>query len=198
MNNFYNYISLVLLAITTSCSKNSLPEDEYMNWVKNPENGLSVSQNSEEFVFTTFYEPEDYLLLKNSKKLSDESLQDELSSTQYYVLKIESKSGTDVLKTGIFSEEEYYNRIFYLSDYILKDLTLVYETDTLPCLFAHYERNYGLAPYAKVTFGFERKKELANKSRKIVFEDPVFKGGTLKFNYPTSVFNSIPKLEKKI
>ncbi|MCT4579997.1 MAG: hypothetical protein N4A35_01155 [Flavobacteriales bacterium] len=176
-----------------ACTSGQLEEQAYKQWVENPENGLIVRKEIGQFAYELFYKPLPYQLLqaKDSVEATEEQ-----QHTEYYTLKIESLDGQDVLKSGARDVAEYNNRLFYLADYIQQDLSLIQGGDTLPCLFAHYERNYGLAPYAKVTLAFEVEKKATPQEKTIRFNDPVFGAGPVQFYYPTTTLNNIPKLKQ--
>lgn len=175
------------------CTSNQLDDSAYRKWVENPDNGLIVRKEIGQFAYELFYKPLPYQLLQANEDIENSK---EHESTQHYTLKIEALSGQDVLKSGARDDAEYNNRLFYLADYIQQDLSLIEGGDTLPCLFAHYERNYGLAPYAKVTLAFEAKEQSNQQEKTIRFNDPVFGAGPIQFNYPTTVLNNIPNLKQ--
>lgn len=184
----YIYSIIILL---TSCSSD-LSKQEYVNWVQDPDNGLIIRKEIGDFAFELFYKPISFQVLQAWEDLS--SL-DEYKDTQHYTFKIESLKGLDVLKDGALDDMEYNNRLFYLSDYIQKDFRLIEAGDTLPCLFAHYERSYGLAPFAKVTLAFPATPESEKLEKVIQFNDPVFGAGKMNFNYSKSVLENIPNLK---
>lgn len=185
------YIFFVLL-ILSGCSSD-LPKQAYVDWVQDLDNGLIVRKEIGNFAFELFYKPLDYQILQAGENVT---AIDSYKDTQHYTLKIESLSGVDVLKNGAIDDAEYNNRLFYLADYIQNDLRLIENGDTLPCLFSHYERNYGLAPYAKVTFAFQAHANSSYSAKTIQYDDPVFGAGRLHFHYSKSVLENIPNLKK--
>lgn len=184
------YISILFSLL--SCSSNNLTKQDYIDWVQNPDNGLIIHKEIGNFGYELFYKPLPYQLLQSN---TDLSYLDEHKNTQHYTFKIESLDGLDVLKAGVKDDAEYNNRLFYLADYIQQDFSLIQGVDTLPCLFAHYERNYGLAPFAKITLAFEEKEASQNLEKTIQFNDPVFGAGPIHFNYTSTTLSNIPNLK---
>lgn len=185
-------IYILILFSLLSCSSKNLAKEDYINWIQNPDNGLAIRKEIGSFGYELFYKPLPYQLLQANIELSQ---LEEHKDTQHYTFKIESLDGLDVLKAGVKDDAEYNNRLFYLADYIQQDFSLIQGTDTLSCLFAHYERNYGLAPFAKITLAFEEKETSHNLEKTIQFNDPVFGAGPIHFNYTTTVLSNVPNLK---
>ena len=145
----------------------------------------------------------DYVVLKDfsdTAQLNSEVFkqhQKEYQNMEYFTFRIESlKEKEELLKVGLKSESDYYSRIEYFSFKAQNDFKLIRGTDTLNCNLYHYERVYGLAPYATMLLGFPAQE---NKNTKqdmyLLFEDKTFKNGHIYLNIKQQDLASIPTLQ---
>lgn len=147
-----NYILILIMgALLFSCSSDELTVADYLSYINNPDNGLKVSKELNEYEFELLYKPVEYIAINEQRTVDvDEVVYQkrigELEDLQYYTLKIQSLSGSEMMRTGIRTEQEYSNRLQYFSDIAQYDMRLVDGNDTLTCVLFHFERNYGVAP----------------------------------------------------
>ena len=184
-----------------NCKKDELSPVEYAAWVENESNGLKVKKNISDYEFTLLYKPLDYVVVREmkseelKKKLLDERKK-ELEGMQYYTLKIKSNTSNDLMKTGISSEDEYYQRLEYFMSPAQDDISLIDGRDTLPCLLYHFERNYGLAPFNNIVLGFaktEDKKE--QKDKTLIYDDQVLGTGKIQITIKGNDIEQLPLLK---
>ena len=205
---------------TTNTEENSLtdlfsaPREEllpaqYIQWVENPEHGLICSNTIENYTYTAFYKPLDYVVLKDLDSISSDPNQFKMQSNdynglQYYTLTIERSDGgsEELLRYDLASTEDYFARIEYYSFKVQNDVILLEGNDTLACRMSHFERAYGLQSKAKIILGFDKRKgevsktsEQANADKTLVFYDRIFGAGIVKLRIDKSILNSIPKLK---
>lgn len=194
-------LSLWLLIIH-SCSMNTGSKQspvELVNWVENPINGLQVSKEVAGFKYRLQYKPLPYLAVKELKSLQvaqtdiDKRVK-AMQDMQYFTLQLGTTEGKDILKTNIEESGDYSKNIEYLSFDIQKDLKLVEQGDTLPCLIHHFERSYGITPFANIVLAFKNITEsVADKT--LVFDDQHFGGGIIKLTVKGNDLKNLPKLK---
>lgn len=193
------YVVLISFALwLVSCSTPSLDPVEYAHWIEDESNGLKVSKELDDFEFELQYRPIEYVSVIESRgePITDQALkvyQTDRSGLQYYNLKITSKVSAEMLKTGIYSEEEYRSRLYYFTGPAQYDISLVQGQDTLPCLLFHFERNYGIAPYNNIVLAFEN--SITNEDRQFLFFDQVLGVGTVKLTIARESIDGIPALK---
>lgn len=186
--------SLMLL----SCTQKEVSVSAYLNWVKNPKNGLIVNKEFENYNISLFYKPVEYIAITEQKTTKiDTAIYfnriKELNEFQYYTLKIESLTGEEVLSTKITTEQEYFDRLYYFTDALEYDLMLEENKDTLSCQLCHFERNYGVAPYNNINLGFTSTKIQTDKT--LVFNDQVLGLGKIKFKIEKKNIDNIPNIK---
>jgi hypothetical protein len=139
--------------------------------LNNPENGYIVSEKSEDLIFEARLMP---------------PLSVEEGNECTINLRISRKDGGSVLEVGNASKETALEREGYLSFEILKDVSLNIDGKTIPPVFHHYERNYGLKPSIDMYFNFI---ELDVKSDATFnYRDQLFGQGLIKLNYKKELF----------
>ncbi|PKP41292.1 MAG: hypothetical protein CVT95_12905 [Bacteroidetes bacterium HGW-Bacteroidetes-12] len=193
-----NILLLFFVAILSACTSKEITVSEYLYWVKNPENGLVVSKEFENYKISLFYKPIEYIAINEQRTTSLDTLiffnrLKELNGFQYYTLKIESLSGEDVLSTNISTEQQYFDRLYYFTDAIEYNLMLEENSDTLSCQLCHFERNYGVAPYNNIDLGFINTGIESDKT--LVFNDQVLGLGKVKFKIAKKDIDNIPNIK---
>ncbi|MES2394411.1 MAG: hypothetical protein V4549_00305 [Bacteroidota bacterium] len=171
-----------------------LPGD-YVSWVEDMQNGLKVEKTIEDFTYTLQYKPLEYLALMELKK--DSILTNELEKTidnysdlQYYTFRISAPGEGELLKKKLGSTNEYYHRIQYYSFEMQKDLKLIDGKDTLDCALFHFERVYGLAPYATFVLGFPPTESMNNKT--LFYNEKVFGTGKIYLTVQLKNYKKLP------
>lgn len=180
--------------ITTS--EKLLPAD-YVSWVENLQNGLRVEKTIEDFTYTLQYKPLEYIALMELKKNSittDElkKTTDNYSELQYLTFRISTTGSGELLKKKLKNNEEYYHRIQYYSFEMQRDLKLIEGKDTLDCLLFHFERVYGLAPYATFVLGFPKSGNTNNKT--LLYDEKVFGTGKIYLTVQSKNYQKTPSL----
>jgi hypothetical protein len=184
-------------------AKSNIPVSvkDYLAYVNNPKNGLCTSKEIGEVIYTLQYKPLEYLIILEKQKdsISKNELEgrmDELKDMKYFTLKIEAKNNKEeLLKYKLSSDEEYYERIRYFSFDMQKDIYLKNSKDSIPCSLFHFERTYGVVPYANFVLGFlNQSKSNSDGDQYFTFYDQVFDGGKINIKILKSDIQRIPKL----
>lgn len=189
-----------------SGSVQKLEPAAYVNWVESDDNGLKVSKAIGDFTFTALYKPLEYLALSELRdSITKKAVEDKVSEyegMQYFTFRISAKDQQkELLKVNIKSDNEYYNRIEYFSFKMQNDLKLIDGKDTLNCILFHFERVYGLAPFATFVVGFPLTKEEEKNMKKktyndktFFYDDRVFGTGHIYMTIKEKNLNQIPEL----
>lgn len=190
--------------IDLSISQMQLQPNQYVNWVNDKGlNYLTKSKEIGEFNYQLKHLPVEYMisneLRKNDvSKTELDSLLSDYEGMEYYELKIDVDDFYDeTAKYGIADMQEYQERIVYMSFAMQNDLTMkVDNTEEITCKLFHFERTYGVAPYATFLFGFS-KEEMGSEvsERTVVFNDNLFNKGLIKFNWQTAEIENVPKIQ---
>ena len=177
-----------------------LPSNNFIAWVREPTNGLRKEHRVNEFTFSMFQKPSQYLALIDSRGeiLSDSILKQremEYSEMEYYdlIISVDSLQG-EILKYNLSSKNDYEARIKYCAFEMQKDISMVNDGDTLPCSIFHFERAYDVTPRCTFLLAFDAKGIKKDKPRTIVYEDNLFKNGIIKFHYTVNDISVLPKL----
>jgi len=177
---------------------------DYVNWVNNKgENNLIKHKQIDEFTYSLKYLPIEYMICNELKKktvtqFEIDSLYDDYSGMEYYELRIKIEAFNDeTAKYGVASMAEYQQRIVYMSFAMQNDIIAQIEgQEDISCKLFHFERTYGVAPYATFLMGFS-KEDIGESApeRTIVFEDNIFNKGLIKFNWESSQLENVPQIE---
>ena len=199
-----------VLALINACGPEQLNPEAYSAWIENPDNGLNITTVAGEFKFNLQYKPLPYAALINSKEehIDKEELlkiMEEMKDLQYYTLRINPATGNEeMLQTNLTSQEEYFYRVQYFSFKLKNDLYLKEGNDSLPCVFAHFERSYAVSPNNNFILAFpvsEREKESIAKGKKyeeektLVYNDQYLQTGQVKLKIEKSSVRHIPELK---
>ncbi len=170
---------------------------EYIAWVDDKTNGLKVEKTIGEFTYMFQYKPTDYVAIMDLKKDSIKkeeltSKTEEYSGLQYCNFRISTESQGELLKKNVVNESDYYGRIQYFSFDMQKEVKLIEDTDTLDCVLFHFERVFGLAPYATFLLGFPRTENTGNKT--LLYDDKIFGAGKIYLTVKLKNIKNVPSV----
>lgn len=197
---YKNKLYYIVLIILLSCSSN-LGKKEYYEWISKPSNGLVKEFENNFFKLSVQYKPVEYMVATENKreKLTNEQFQEAIdlkNELQYFNIKIESKTGEEVLKTNIQSEEDYYLRTNYFLGDFENDLLLIEGKDTLSPVLYHFERTYGALPFNTISIAF---KNISNNKydKEFLLLDRALGFDLQQFFFLEKDINNIPGLKIK-
>lgn len=157
-----------LLTIFASCSGN-LEKKEYMEWVRDPENGLHVKEKSGEFEFDLQYLPSDYVWITSGMDPNARK-----SSSEQFILTIQPvDQSKDFIKGFVQNETERQERLYYFSYQFQNDLRLAENNQSKPCALFHFERQHDVKSGRTFLLGFEPTDPSAEEM-KLMIESPYF------------------------
>lgn len=195
-NSWFLTVTILLLC-AQSCQKGELNAIEFEKWMKSSKS-LEMKKDMGEHAYTLRFIPEDWMaysnLNKNYTAAEFESKKKDASDMYYFKLEIDIKSGQqNLLKNGLKNDDEYFQRLYYVSYLMKQDIAMRMGDITYPCKLYSYERAYDLNSKLSFMLGFEKPKLLTDD---IVIEirPQLFSDERVKFMLDKSVINSIPKL----
>lgn len=197
------FLLLFLPVLVWGCRLDEVSPGKYMDWLADASSGLNIVNEGELFRYSVRYRPkEEMALIELGTEYTTEKLNSmyhQYEGLEYYLLKLESKTrGSDIVKTGLTKESDYYERLNYLTFNFQADIALVVGQDTSMCSLYHLERNYGSAPYLKVLLAFPAIDTGFTLDRKILIYPRIEQApNILDFNIKSENFHKIPKLKKQ-
>lgn len=184
--------------VSLSEPESPLNTNEYVEWV---ENNLKSEKKIGDLSFTAVYKPYPYIA---SIELSKDNITaaelkkktEEIDGLQYFTFRISSEiESQELLKIGLKDENEYYPRLEYFSFQMQNDITLIDGEAVLFCRLFHFERVYGIAPYATFVLGFPlNDKTSAASNKTLVYDDKIFNVGKINLTIKGSDIERTPEL----
>lgn len=166
-------ISLFLL-FSCSSKKEFKSVDEFERYINDSDNGYIQSDEVGDLLFEAKLNP----------PLSDDP------NPQFTIqLRISRLDGKPVLETNTSSKSEVLEREGYLSFDLAKDVSVEYDEKAVPCVFHHYERNYGLKPSIDVLFQFPAIKD-PKENPVFIYRDQQFGEGLIKIEFDKELFTT--------
>lgn len=187
------FILLFLVIALNSCKKEPISADEYVSYVRNPDNGLRISHSISGVNYTIQYKPLKYMeIVEPSLGIKDTN-----SSLLCFNLEIEIQNNkkTDILKYKIASQDDYLNRINYLSYGLSNELDLTVNGLKASCVLFSYIPSYGMSPKIECMLGFERPTQEKIQNLNLQFNDQMFDNGTINFSYDPNALNNLPEIK---
>lgn len=185
-----------------SCSKSTLQPSDFVQWVKNEENGLFKEKDVQVVKVAAQYKPVEYVI-SNEMRTNDIEKKDfdkrkkELEGLQYFDIQLSiNQPNYDVTNYNVFNEQDKEKRLKYLSFGLQNDIHLVDGRDTLPCLLYHFERSYDVKPHRTFVVAFENKDNSSkNQDKTIVVDTPIFGIGPIKLKFRKEDLAQIPSIK---
>lgn len=201
MKNLF-YITGIFLLF--SCGKKQLSPSEMVKWTEDPGNQLVHKKTFNGIEYSLQYLPAGYLALREQATVSSVNKKQfvtrlgELEQYHHFQLRLRVPGvNTDPLLYGISDQQEYTQRdMFYgfaFKEHIKKVNTGAAGKDTVNCQLYQFVQHHGLAPYADIVFAFS--KEEKEEQFQVVFDDPVFNNGFMKYTFTAEEINHLPEVK---
>lgn len=189
-------ISLGLFAFNNS----SLDRIHYLQKANSDNSPLVQSHHFDDVLMEVSYRPAAYmatsqLVKSNVERIDFEEVKKDFASTSNYNLKIENLNGGAIMKGIANDAMQYQDLVQYLSFGIQNDLYMGNENDTIPCAFVHFERNYDVAPFLNVQFGFNMEEFEMGDEWFVMFDADRFRLGPLYYRFEYTEKFENPSLE---
>lgn len=172
---------------------------EYRRWVSDPANGLVVERQAENLGLRLTYQPPELLALDNAawEPLAPDSLVEHFRGSHHFVLRLQASDAPDLLLAPSAAGHDYNAKQYYYTALVEEDLLLVVGGDTIPCAQAHFERNYGAAPFNHLVFSFiDDADDPYRDDLTLVYTDRAFGVGPVTFTLRRDDLRAIPELKR--
>jgi len=195
----YPFETIVTRPVATETILNEIMEPKsFIEWIDEHKPYLASEKQIGKLNFAVLYKPLDYMILSDIDSLNAETYlakKKEYDNLQYYIFSIGLNSNEgDLLKSGLNTSLDYTQLIEYMSFELQHDLKLFDGNIELPCTLMHFERTFGLRPYVNFMVAFERTKNTDNAEKTLVYDDKLYKVGTVKLKIKKEAITSIPQL----
>ena len=173
---FTGCLFCVFFLLLGSCHTDALSINQYINWLKDNNEKLSVTIPKGALNFRIEFQPLEIMALRelgefeHVKPAIFDSVLSEYRGLEYYQLSI--RGASDLLQYGISDKQEFYERVEYYSFQMQNDLRMIVAQDTMSCKLFHFERNYGTAPFVTFSLAFEVPE--VKGDRRIQYHESVF------------------------
>lgn len=179
----------LIILIVGACSGELAPK-EYIEWIRNPENGLHKQKQVGDFMFDVQYKPQAYLLLQQKqgqipKKAQFDQEMHELANTASFELKLGAVDGkTDLLRYKTTNQAEYDQKVYYYSFKFQESIYLEQGDQKFPCAAYHFERAYNLKNNRSFILGFDGVD--TTQPMRLVIDADVLHTGPVKLSFDAS------------
>lgn len=191
-------ISALIFLTLTQCKQELLPEN-YVQWIKNKENGLLLEKKLSSSVYQLQYCPPEYMALisangnQNFKGEYNKRKKDFQNSLNFTLKLIDLKTN-DILKSNLRLKNEEFKRIRYFSEEISSDVYLLTKSDTISCTLSHFERTYNASPGITINLSFEKEIKMDNPI-KLIWFDRVFTNQQIEYNVEPIFAKELPHIK---
>jgi hypothetical protein len=192
--------SLLMLLFMQGCGPGKLAPADYVRWVQNPGNGLVKEVITGVVGYEVQFRPAAFIIANEERAqtiAADKAAkrESELGSMYYFTCTLRSNDGTDVLQSNLIDQQQYYQRVNYLSLDAQQDFKLVQANDTIPCAMYQLENTYGATPHLRMLLAFSSK-EISPKAGnlKLIYHDRIFTDRNLEFEFDEQKINNLPQL----
>jgi hypothetical protein len=201
-------VFLFLVFFFFSCEKSIYTIEEYYDYINDPKNGLVKMKEIGTIEFSMKYLPSNfyvYKTIKDTPKLSIDSLEKEYSSSLNFILKIapskESKVKFDVMTETVNSLEEFQKQSLAVNFELQNFIYLKIGKNKIKPVLVETENVYGLAKHRLINIIFakdEFEESWQNEDKiDLVFNDEIYNTGKHHFLFQKKDINKIPQLEYK-
>jgi hypothetical protein len=196
---------ILMLFSLAACRRSSLPLREYINYVETEEKGLKRTVVIDGWEYNFQYKPYDYIIAQELKGQHNDSFYKQrlkqLQGTAWFNVRFKKQnSNSSPLRYNATSQQEYEARYSYYLSSAMKDLALIYGSDTLHPISYVFETSYNLAPQETMVVGFALPygDTCPVRPMKLAYYERVFKNGIIKASFDEQTLKAIPKLQSKL
>lgn len=191
-------ITFILPFLLVACSSTPDSPMEYLEWAKDNQELLFQQQQSEGYAFELQYRPIPQIIGQELDDLNDKEKYNnryqELKGLQYYNLYVRplKAKGMSTINQNQLNQPAGLSR--YLSYEMQKDLYLVENKDSLPCVLFHFESYADLNKKNNFVLAFPRRDTMDLTPKTIVLKPSVFNQQPISFTYNQETLTQIPAL----
>ncbi len=190
----FSFVLISLLIGWVSCVPDSLTGERLESYLSSEKEGASKVWSNDQVKIKAIYQPSDLMAFRQIQ------IMDELESDSLYQALVQEYSRRtffhmqiEPVQAGLTAKDLFDANSTYFNFEIAKELFLLQDTDTIPCITADLERSIGLKPTLNFYLAFDKP---VNQDFSLLFKGYGSKEGSpVKFNYSFSAIHSIPKLK---
>lgn len=203
MASKYYILFCLIVMLMHSCGPSALGPEAYMAYCNDGSKELIQQRAFNNIRYTLKYEPVDYKALKelrdngsSSGYAEFENIRKEYEGLVYFVFKIENAGSEKSPIKSLVKNNEDLSRI---NQYCQSQLESNFYAESngikVPCAIFHMEEDHSLMNFNLISFAFDISKIDQEKDFTVVFDDPFFNSGTIKFNVSKNTLTRLPKLK---
>lgn len=183
------------------CGKKSLAPDDYKRWMVDENNGMVTQSTIGDFTFSLYYLPLDWKIVSSGQPaISEEDFQNkksEMQGMEYFMLRVAASDDSDVFKKDTKDISEAYERMDYFDYGMQDDLSLLLESDTIPCVLYHAENSNHAYPFVNIMLGFNTNKHISenNSDRVFIYNDKLLGLGKVTLVIRGKDLDSMPNIK---
>ncbi len=161
---------------------------------------LVAEKAMEEMIYQVRQVPREYQVLQQlgvstSQQAFDQAMQ-ESTGIRYFEMRLRPRMGAQgAAQKGVGSQAAWQERDQYLSYNLGQHLRLVVGNDTLPCSLAHRVAAHDMTPFTSYWLGFEGPEVPTGTDVQLIYNDPFFNHGPLKFMLPGAALEALPTIQ---
>lgn len=181
-------LGLFSLVFSISCNGGLSPE-AYIKYVESPSYPYRITKKMANKEFTLIYTPNDYLVLKSmggeggyDKQFFDNEMKQKENFIHFLFI-ISSDKNNEIVVDNSNNVAEVDDNLMYMMNDLQFDFMMKSANKNIPCVFANYERNFGISNKNNIQIVFEKTSFSFDNEIKIIYNDKIFNTGPIVFNF---------------
>jgi hypothetical protein len=175
---------------------------EYVRWMRDPMNGQYAEKQQGKARYAIQFKPREYVALveRHADPAHPLAFDSTVAAVEdrcdLYTLTITGLSQREPMREGLTADVDYFQRTAYYALDMERDLFMVQGTDTLPPLFAHTERSYGVGPDLNMLVAFP-KADPQGPPMQLLVNDRALSSGVVVLPLDVTARTRIPQLKNR-
>ncbi len=189
----------LLLFYVSGCTHPKVNREQFLLYIQDPDNGLALKEEINDWVIELKYLPTEYFLLNqiDNNNLNDSIINATLTENQdvrYFLLTISNRLNKPSLNKDVNSIAEFNERINKLMVDVPQSVTYLTSSNILKCSMHTIERSYNLSSAQNILLTFEVPENIKQEDFSICWNDQIFNFGKIYFQYKAKDFKNIPSI----
>jgi hypothetical protein len=189
----------LLLFYSSGCTPSKINREQFLLYIQDPDNGLALKEEINDWVIELKYLPAEYFLLTqiDNNDLNDSIINAtriENQDSRYFLLTISNRLNKSSLNKDVNSIDEFNERINKLMVDVPQSVTYLTLNNTLKCSMHTIERSYNLSSAQNILLTFEVPENIKQEDFSICWNDQIFNFGKIYFQYKAKDFKNIPSI----
>lgn len=201
MKAIFNYTILAFTIITaiSACTR-KVTKQEMLDYIKNPENGLTKQKSINNVDYKLTYRPSDLFVLQETEgdtSLTEqefEEIYNRYHQNAYFILSI-SQNKQEVLSNYAGNQQQFGAMVNQLAFGMNEKVFIKNRADTIYFKDYVYPRLYGMKPSTDILFAFAKEELTETETFDFYIKDLGLKTGDIKFKFTNKDIKNIPELK---